>query len=262
VSPLGVILAASAILLGAMILLWLVSLAIHDSSIVDIFWGPGFVLVNWAAFLLAPEGFLPRRLLISALVTLWGMRLGIHVLRRNMGKGEDFRYAQWRREAGPSWWWKSLLRVFALQGVLLLIVAAPIFAVHILGGPARWIWLDVLAVPVWAFGFTFEAAGDAQLARFRADPANRGKLLDRGVWRYTRHPNYFGDAAQWWGHYLVAAAAGGAWTILSPILMTFLLVRVSGVGLLERSLKQSKPGYREYMQTTSAFIPWFPRRHG
>jgi steroid 5-alpha reductase family enzyme len=210
-TPWGVILASAGVLFGAMVVLWLVSLAIRDSSIVDIFWGPGFVLVNWVAFALTPEGFLPRKLLISVLVTLWGLRLGSHILRRNMGKGEDFRYAEWRRQAGASWWWKSFLRVFALQGAILLFVAAPIFAVHILGGPERWTWLDVLAVAVWAIGFLFESVGDAQLARFLADPANRGKLLDRGVWRYTRHPNYFGDATQWWGHYLVAAA-----TIAAP----------------------------------------------
>jgi steroid 5-alpha reductase family enzyme len=263
VTPLEVILTTALVLACAMTALWLISLAIRDSSIVDIFWGPGFVLVTWVVFALTPGGFLPRRLLISTLVTIWGLRLGLHILRRNLGKGEDFRYAAWRREAGDSWWWKSLLRVFALQGVILLFVAAPIFAAQILRGAERWTWLDTLAIPVWLFGFFFESVGDWQLARFKADPANRGKLLDGGVWRYTRHPNYFGDAAQWWGHYLVAAATGGgAWTILSPILMTFLLVRVSGVGLLEKSLKDSKPGYRAYMETTSAFVPWFPRRRG
>jgi steroid 5-alpha reductase family enzyme len=260
-TPVEVILTTALVLLCVMVGLWLISLAIHDSSIVDIFWGPGFVLVIWVVFALTPGGFMPRKLLISTLVTLWGLRLGLHILRRNLGKGEDFRYAAWRREAGASWWGKSFLRVFALQGVILLFVAAPIFAAQILPGTGRWTWLDGLAIVVWTVGFFFESVGDWQLARFKADPANRGKLLDRGVWRTTRHPNYFGDAAQWWGHYLVAAATGGgAWTILSPILMTFLLVRVSGVGLLEKSLKDSKPGYRAYMESTSAFVPWFPRR--
>jgi len=126
--------------------------------------------------------------------------------------------------------------------------------------PARPVWLDAAALVVWGIGFFFEAAADCQMRRFKADPTNRGRVLQQGVWRYSRHPNYFGDAAVWWGYFLLAAAAGGWWTIFSPLLMTFLLLRVSGVAMLERGLAQTKPGYREYMQTTSAFIPWMPRR--
>jgi steroid 5-alpha reductase family enzyme len=243
-----------------MILLWLLSLALRNSSIVDIFWGTGFVIVTWAAFLLGDQGYLPRKVLLAALVTVWGLRLSLHILRRNWGKPEDFRYAKWRQESGARWWWFSFFKVFALQGILLWIISAPLVMGEISPTPTSLGWLEGLAVLVWGIGFFFEAVGDGQLARFKADPASRGKLLNTGVWRYTRHPNYFGDAAQWWGYFLIAAASGGLWTVFSPILMTFLLVRVSGVGLLEKTLKDSKPGYREYMERTSAFVPWFPRR--
>ncbi len=251
-----------AAIFGLMLMLWLFSLALRNSSIVDIFWGTGFVIVAWAAFLLTPDGFLPRKLLLAALVTIWGLRLSIHILRRNWGKPEDFRYAKWREESGRSWWWHSFFKVFLLQGILLWIISAPLIAVQLSPTPQRLGPLDALGVLVWAFGFYFEAAGDAQLERFKSDPANKGKLLTTGVWRYTRHPNYFGDAAQWWGYFLIAASAGAWWTIFSPVLMTLLLVRVSGVALLEKTLIKTKPGYREYAETTSAFVPWFPRRPG
>lgn len=257
---LGIWLMAGGVVLGLMILLWLLSLALRNASIVDIFWGTGFVIVAWAAFLFTPDGFLPRKLLLAALVTIWGLRLSIHILRRNWGKPEDFRYAAWRQESGRRWWWFSFFKVFLLQGVLLWIISTPLVAAPFSPAPARLGLLDVLGVLVWAFGFYFEAAGDAQLERFKSNPANKGKLLTTGVWHYTRHPNYFGDAAQWWGYFLIAAGAGGWWTVFSPVLMTLLLVRVSGVALLEKTLIETKPGYREYAQTTSAFVPWFPRR--
>ncbi len=248
------------VILVLMSLLWLLSLALKNSSIVDIFWGTGFVITAWAAFLLTPEGFIQRKLLIAGLVTIWGLRLSLHILIRNWGKPEDFRYQAWRKEAGPAWWWRSFFKVFLLQGVLLWIISAPLLAAQLHPQPDHLIWLDYLAIPVWLIGFFFEAVGDWQLTRFKADPTNKGKVMNRGVWRYTRHPNYFGDATQWWAYYLIAAAAGGWWTIFSPAIMTFLLTRVSGAKLLEKSLKEEKPGYREYVESTSEFIPWFPRK--
>jgi steroid 5-alpha reductase family enzyme len=248
------------IILGLMTLLWLVSLALKNSSIVDIFWGTGFVVIAWVAFLLTPGGFASRKLLLDALVTMWGLRLSLHILTRNWGKPEDFRYQQWRQEAGTAWWWKSFFRVFFLQGVILWIVAAPLLAAQISAQPNQLTLLDYGAISVWLVGFLFEAIGDWQLARFRTNPANNDTVLKTGAWRYTRHPNYFGDATQWWAYYLVALAAGGWWTIFSPIIMTRLLLRVSGVTLLEKSLKEEKPGYKEYVETTSEFIPWFPRQ--
>lgn len=248
-----------AVILALMTVLWLVSLRLANSSIVDIFWGTGFVIANWVYFFLAPDGFLPRKLLIGLLVSIWGLRLSIYILRRNWGKPEDFRYQKWRRESGKIWWWKSSFQVFLLQGLLMWIISAPLLAAQMGQQPASLIGLDILGAVVWLVGFFFESMGDYQLTRFKANPANKGKVMDRGVWRYTRHPNYFGDAAQWWGFYLIAATAGGWWTIFSPALMTLLLVRVSGVALLEKTL-ETRPGYKEYAERTSPFLPWFPKK--
>ena len=247
-------------ILAFMTALWIVSLILRNASIVDIFWGPGFVVSNWVYFAFTPDGFPARKWLISALVTIWGLRLGLYVLWRNWGEPEDFRYRKWREEEGERWWWLSFFRVFLLQGILMWIISAPLLAAQVNPAPEQLTALDYVALAVWALGFFFEAMGDLQLARFRANPDNNGKVLSSGVWRYTRHPNYFGDATQWWGFYLVAVAGGGFWTVFSPVLMTLLLLRVSGVTLLEKSLKEAKPDYKEYIETTSPFIPWFPRR--
>ena len=249
------------IILVLMAALWLVSLALKNSSIVDIFWGFGFVISAWTAFALTPDGFSGRKWLLVILTTIWGLRLTLHILTRNWGKGEDFRYQVWRKEAGAAWWWRSFFKVFLLQGILMWIIATPLLRAQISATPAQLTFLDYLAILVWLVGFFFEAAGDWQLAKFKANPANKGKVLNTGFWRYTRHPNYFGDAAQWWAYYLIALAAGGWWTIFSPLLMTLLLMRVSGVTLLEKTLKESKPGYKEYVASTSEFIPWFPKSH-
>ncbi|HWQ83088.1 MAG TPA: DUF1295 domain-containing protein [Anaerolineales bacterium] len=248
-----------AAILALMIVLWFVSLLLKNSSIVDIFWGPGFVLAAWTYFLLTPEGFLLRKLLITALVTIWGLRLAIHIFLRNKGKPEDFRYQKWREENGSSWWWRSFFKVFLLQGILLWLISIPLLAAQIPALPARLTFFDYFGAVLWLIGFFFEAAGDAQLARFKTDPANKGKIMTSGVWRFTRHPNYFGDAAQWWGYFLIALAAGGWWTIFSPILMTTLLLRVSGVALLEKTMS-AKPGYEDYMRKTNAFVPWLPKK--
>ena len=249
------------LILGLMVTLWLLSLWLRDASIVDIFWGLGFVCVAWLYFALTPQGFSARKGVLSLLVTVWGLRLSVHIFLRNRGKGEDFRYRGWREQAGGKWWWQSFFKVFLLQGVLLWVISAPLLAAQISPIPAGLTWLDYAGLVLWVIGFAFEAVGDWQLRRFKADPANRGKLYTGGVWRYTRHPNYFGDAALWWGFFMIAAAAGGWWSVFSPLLMTFLLVRVSGVAMLEKSLAQAKPGYAEYIRTTSAFIPWFPKKN-
>jgi steroid 5-alpha reductase family enzyme len=247
------------VILTLMIVLWLVSLLLKNSSIVDIFWGTGFVIANWVYFALTPDGYPLRKWLLGILVTIWGLRLSIHILRRNWGKPEDFRYQAWRKEAGNKWWWKSFFQVFLLQGILMWIISTPLLTAQRGAKPAHFILFDILGVVLWGIGFFFESVGDYQLARFKADPANKGRVMDRGVWRFTRHPNYFGDSAQWWGYYLIAAWIGGWWTIFSPILMTLLLLRVSGVALLEKTL-ETRPGYKEYIEKTSAFIPWFPRK--
>ena len=250
---------AGLVILAIMVVLWLLSLWLKDSSIVDIFWGTGFVITAWIYFYLTPDGYFSRKLLIAFLATIWGLRLSIYVLLRNWGHGEDFRYQRWRQDSGNTWWWFSFFKVFMLQGFLMWIISIPLLVAQFSALPARFIWLDFIGIFIWGIGFFFEAVGDWQLRRFKNNPSNQGKLLDRGLWRYTRHPNYFGDAAQWWGFYLIAAAAGGFWSIFSPIIMTLLLRNVSGVSMLEKTLKNTKPGYQEYVKTTNAFFPWFPR---
>lgn len=249
-------LAGLAVVLTAFTLLWAVSLRLRDASIVDPFWGPGFVLVG-IAYLWGHGDFTPRGLLAVALVLVWALRLGLHLLARNRKLGEDPRYAAMRERYGRRFGWVSLATVFWLQAVVLWIVSSPILAAVVATAPlGAW---DAAGVVAFLVGFLTEAVADAQLARFRSDPANRGSVLDRGLWRYSRHPNYFGDALLWWGLWLVAVGAGAPWSALGPLVMTFLLLKVSGVTLLERSLAQGRPGYADYVRRTSVFVPWFPR---
>jgi steroid 5-alpha reductase family enzyme len=258
--PLSTLIALSALLiLFYMTVAWLVSLWLRNASIVDVLWGPGFVLLTWFwAFRL--DGFSGRQLLLAALVTIWGVRLAAHIFLRNAGKAEDYRYARWREQAGSRWWWLSYFKVFLLQGAVMWIVSIPLIAALHSPTPAALTLLDYIGTALWLIGFAFEAIGDAQLARFKADPANKGKLFDRGLWRYTRHPNYFGEALLWWGYAAIALAVGAWWTLFSPALMTFLLLRVSGVAMLEKDLADSKPGYRDYIRCTSPFLPLPPKR--
>lgn len=247
------------VILVYMLAIWLASLIERDSSIIDFLWGPGFVLVAWFTAFRA-DGDPTRQIVLAGLVTIWGLRLGIYLFLRNAGKGEDYRYARWREQAGASWWWRSLFKVNLLQGALMWLVAVPLIVALHSPTPPQLTLLDYLGAALWGIGFFFEAVGDWQLARFRADPANKGQVLDSGLWRYTRHPNYFGDALLWWGFYCFALAVGGWWTIFSPVLMTLLLVRVSGVALLEKDLRTRKPQYRDYVRRTSAFVPLPPKK--
>jgi steroid 5-alpha reductase family enzyme len=238
---------------------WMISVRRRDASIADICWGLGFALVAWLYCFIAPA-MRVRSWLVAVLITLWGARLSVHIFRRNHGKGEDPRYRAMRAAHGPSFRWRSLFTVFWLQGAILWFVALPVLVAIRATEPTFLTALDALGMFLFAIGFGFEVVGDYQLARFRADISNRGAVLDQGLWRYTRHPNYFGDATMWWGMYALAASTDGGWlTVLSPSLMTWLLMRVSGVTLLEDSLKASKPGYRAYIARTPAFFPWFPR---
>ncbi len=242
--------------------LWLASIPLRNASIVDIFWGPAFAIVALVGWWLG-DGDSGRRTLLAVLTGAWGLRLGAYLAIRNIGHGEDPRYARWRKrveDAGGNFIWHSLVMVFFVQGVLVIIVSLPLQAgqLEATGRP-----LGALALAgalLWLIGFLFEAIGYGQLRRFKADPANRGQLLDTGLWRYTRHPNYFGNACLWWGLWLVACDAPGLWwTAIGPLLMTFLLLKVSGVTLLEKSLVAAKPQYAGYQRRTSSFIPWPPR---
>ena len=241
-----------------MVLLWVISLAITDASIVDIYWGPGFVLVAWTSFAVG-DGPSNLRWLLAVLVSIWGLRLGAYLAWRNLGHGEDFRYRSMRERAGPSWRWKSLVVVFGLQGLLMWVVSLPVQVASVASN-RQFAWLTWIGVAAWALGLFFEVVGDVQLARFKADPQNAGAVMDRGLWRYTRHPNYFGDFMVWWGIFIVSLTAGGTWwTAIGPIVMSVLLIRVSGKALLERSLTKRRPGYDEYVERTNGFFPGLPR---
>lgn len=240
--------------------LWAVSVAMRDSSIVDIFWGSGFVVIAWVTFAVA-DGSADRALLLTVLTTLWGLRLTLHLARRNLGKGEDFRYQAMRKRHGDRWPLRSLWAVFWGQGILMWIVSLPVQAGQADATPDGLIWLDVAGIAIWLLGFLFETIGDLQLTRFKADPGNAGQVMNRGLWSWTRHPNYFGDFSVWWGLYLIALATTSAWwTIISPILMSVLLIRVSGAALLEKGMSRRRPGYDDYVARTSGFFPRPPRR--
>ena len=243
---------------GLTTLVWVLSLAKKDAGIIDIFWGLGFVLVAWIGFF-NTAGFTARKVLVVSLVTAWGVRLALHIFVRSLGKGEDYRYREMRDKRPGTFWIWSLFGVFWLQAVILWFVSAPLLAAQYAAGPARWTWLDGAGGVLFLTGFLFEAVGDWQLARFKSDPDNRGKVMNTGLWRYTRHPNYFGDALVWWGLFLIALSTGAWWTVVSPLVMTFLLMKVSGVALLEKSLAEKKPEYRDYVLRTNAFFPGKPR---
>jgi steroid 5-alpha reductase family enzyme len=250
---------ALAVALGLMTLVWVASLVKRDASLVDVFWGLGFVVVGWIYFV-AAEDHGPRGALVVGLVTLWGVRLSLHILWRNWGRGEDYRYREMRERNPGNFAIRSLLTVFWLQALLLWAISTPLYQAQ-RTGPASLTPLDLLGLALFVVGFTFEAGGDWQLARFKRDPGLAGQVMDRGLWRYTRHPNYFGDAVVWWAFFCFAGATpGGWWTAYSPVVMTLLLMRVSGVTLLEKRLKETKPAYRAYAERTNAFFPWFPRR--
>jgi steroid 5-alpha reductase family enzyme len=250
-----------AVSLGLMVCVWVLSLVFRNASIVDTFWGLGFVLVAWSTFF-ASDGYLGRRLLITGMVTIWGLRLAIHIGIRSWGQGEDRRYRAWRERAGERFWWVSLFSVFGVQGILLWVIALGVQKAQLANVPDAFTWLDALGLLVWAAGFLFEAVSDRQLKRFKANPANQGHVMDRGLWAYSRHPNYFGEMLVWWGVFLVTTATPmGLWTIISPLTITFLLLRVSGVTLLEKTIVDSRPKYADYQRRTSAFFPWFRKRN-
>lgn len=255
----GIVLAWAAAAVAALILLtWLVSLRMRDASVIDPIWGPAFVLVALVAAI-AGDGDLARRWLLLGMTAVWGLRLGWYLTRRKLAEpGEDRRYRA-MRDAHPTGFalW-SLRSVYLVQGVLVLIISLPLQVAADRGTGLSW---EISAgVALYLVGLGFEAVGDEQLRRFKADPENRGQVMDRGLWRYTRHPNYFGDACVWWGLWLVVLPAGGTWwTFVAPVLMTVLLVRVSGKGLLERDISERRPAYADYIRRTSGFFPLPPR---
>ncbi len=237
---------------------WVLSLRLRDASVVDPLWGPAFVVVA-AVCALTGDGEAGRRWLLLACTGVWGLRLGWHLLRRKLADpGEDRRYSAMRERHGSDFAVWSLTVVFGLQALLVLVISLPIQVAA--DSPDAISALVVPGLLLFVIGFAFEAIGDEQLRRFKADPKHAGEVMDRGLWRYTRHPNYFGDACVWWGIWLIVLQADGTWwTVIAPMVMTFLLVRGSGKELLERDIGQRRPGYADYVERTSGFIPRRPR---
>ncbi len=234
---------------------WAIATARRNAGLVDIFWSLFFLLA--AAIYAATTPWTERSALVLALVAAWSLRLAAHLTLRNWSAPEDRRYQAIRARNEPGFAWKSVYLVFGLQAFLAWLVAAPLAASFAGGAPLG--ALDIAGAALAASGIALEAIADAQLVRFKRDPASEGRVMDRGLWRYSRHPNYFGEFCVWWGLYAIALGAGGAWTIFSPLIMTVLLLKVSGVALLERDIGERRPGYREYAARTNAFFPG-PRR--
>jgi steroid 5-alpha reductase family enzyme len=238
---------------------WLASLPTRNVTVVDSLWGLGFVLIAWITFFHA-GGAPARRLLVAVLVSLWGLRLAAYLSWRNFGRGEDPRYGKWRAASGGRFWIVSLFKVFWLQALFLWVIAFVLQISQAAPEPTALAFFDLAGALVFAVGFGIEAAADRQLARFKADPKNRGKVMDRGLWRLSRHPNYFGECLVWWGFFLIALAVPWGWTaVFSPIVITLVLLKMTGIPLTESTIVETRPGYRDYQRRTSAFIPWPPK---
>jgi steroid 5-alpha reductase family enzyme len=243
---------------------WLLSVMRRNITLVDSLWSL-FFLVATLAYLqswLVSNAASTRAFLIIALVSIWALRLAIYLARRNRlfsrNPHEDRRYQAIRQNNEPHFWLKSLYIVFGLQALLAWIISLPLLgAIH---SAQTLNWFDMAGLALWLAGFAWECIADWQLARFKADPANKSQVMDSGPWRYSRHPNYFGECCLWWGYYLIAVAAGAWWALPAPLVMTLLLLKVSGVALLEKDIAERRPAYADYVQRTNAFLPG-PRRN-
>ena len=241
-----------------MLVMFVIATIKKDNSIVDVGWGLGFILIAVTALIKAPL-LTPQNLLITSLITIWGLRLSIYIFIRNHGTGEDYRYAQWRKEWGKYVVLRAFFQVFMLQGVFMYIIALPVMVVTGIAGTD----LNIITYPgfiVWLVGFFFEAVGDWQKSVFKKNPANQGRIMTSGLWSYTRHPNYFGEAMMWWGIFIISFPSGHWYiSIISPLMLTFLLTKVSGVAMLEKKYAGSRE-FEEYARRTSAFIPLPPKK--
>jgi steroid 5-alpha reductase family enzyme len=246
------------VILAVGVICWLVSILKKDVSFVDSLWSL-FFLIAAAVFAVEAGSLSTKGTLVIALVAIWSLRLSIHITARNWGEAEDYRYQSIRANNEPGFAFKSLYIVFGLQGVLAWLIALPLLPA--IASKASLNVLDFAALLLWVVGIVFEAGGDYQLARFKARKDSEGQVLNTGLWRYTRHPNYFGDFCIWWSFFLFAVASGGWWSIASPLLMSVLLLKVSGVAMLEKTISERRPEYAEYIRSTNAFFPG-PSRAG
>lgn len=251
----GLYAVAGGVVLAMVTALWAVSVAIRDASIIDIFWGPLFVAIAWVLFAVNLDTATLKQFVVVLLVTLWGLRLALHLATRNLGLGEDTRYRLWRLHGGRNWWVRSFYRVYLLQGAIALVVATPIVAAFRGGEPP--FLLNWIGIPIWLAGFVIEAAADVQLTRFRARADSALSVLDHGLWRYSRHPNYFGDALQWWGLGVFTFSGTAWWSLVGPLAMTLVFLNLSNA-VIERGLLKRRPDYAQYVARTSAFFPRSP----
>lgn len=223
------------------------------NDVADIAWGLGFVLLAWASLLLTKEMEV-RSIIATVMVSIWGLRLSWHIYNRNKGKSEDYRYQQWRNEWGKWFYLRSYLQVYILQGLLLFTVVLPVMAIN-KGGGETFGALDLVGIVIWLIGFYFEVVGDWQLAKFIKNPANKGKLMMSGLWQYTRHPNYFGEVTQWWGIWLIALSTPIGWiSVVGPLTITFLIIKISGIPMLEKKMEKH-PSFAQYKKQVSIFFP-------
>ncbi len=234
--------------------LWfIISLLKKRNDVADVAWGLGFVLMTWVSFILSDDSD-TRGILVGILVSIWGLRLAWHIHTRNKGKTEDYRYLAWRKEWGKWFFIRSYFQVYFLQGIFLFLIVLPVLIINKNVGASLQL-LDFLGVTVWILGFYFEAVGDAQLSEFIKNPENKGKIMQKGLWAYTRHPNYFGEVTQWWGIWLVALYTPSGWLgIIGPITITFLILKVSGIPMLEKKMAEN-PAFQNYKKRVSMFFP-------
>lgn len=239
-------------------ILFVVGTVIKNNSIVDMGWGVGFVIIAWFTTFISGSLFLPN-ITITLMISIWGFRLFVHILRRNVGKPEDFRYASWREAWGKWVIPRAFLQIYMLQGIFMLTVASPIIILNSMQS-STFTWITLFGAIIWMTGFYFESLGDYQLEQFKRNIENKGKILNTGLWKYSRHPNYFGESTMWWGIGLAAFGSGaGSLSFIGPAVITYMLLFVSGIPILEKSFER-RPGYKEYKEVTSVFIPMPPKK--
>ena len=242
-----------------MTVFYVIAIIKKDNSIIDYAWGIGFIVVT-AYGVFSDTAIHIRQWLLFAMITIWGIRLALYIFIRNKGKGEDFRYAKWRKDWGKFFYIRSFFQVFMLQGILLIIIASPILLINTSTNQELQV-LDFIGVFVWAIGMFFEGVSDYQMHVFKKDQRNEGRIINIGLWKYSRHPNYFGEVMVWWGIFLVSLQVShGIYGIIGPLVITLLLLKVSGIPMLEKKY-DNNPAYKEYKKVTNSFFPWFPKKN-